>query len=61
MKLRFLSTDIFTCSVQNMSFLGGNWGHDSQENILKTHALTLNLVLSEAQNCYAKERLWEVY
>ena len=61
MKLGFLSADIFSCSVQNMSFLGGKWRHASQENILKIHALTMNLVLSEAQNCYARERLWEVY
>jgi len=29
------------------------------ENFLKMHALRLNLVLSEAQNCYVKDRLWK--
>jgi len=41
--------------MQSMSLLGV-WGHAPQEKNLKN---ACNLVLSEAQNCYAKDRLWK--
>jgi len=37
----------------------GGLGACPPEKFWKMHALTLNLVLSEAQNCYAKDRLWK--
>jgi len=42
--------------IQNVGLLGG-LGVCLPENFRKMHALRLNLVLSEAQNCYAKDRL----
>jgi len=60
MKLRFLCIGGFTCSVQemqSMSLLGGLGA--SPRNFLKIHALRLNLVHSDTQNCYAKDRLWK--
>jgi len=65
MKLRFLCVGGFTCSVRSTLWnvkhepLRGVWGHALPENFWKMHALRLNLVLSEAQNCYAKDRLWK--
>jgi len=41
-----------------MNLLGGSGGMPP-ENFKKMHALRLNLVLSKAQNCYAKDRLWK--
>jgi len=43
--------------MQSMSLLGV-WGMPP-ENFRKMHALRLNLVFSEAQNCYTKNRLWK--
>jgi len=37
----------------------GVWGHAPPKNFLKNASLRLNLVLFEAQNCYAKDRLWK--
>jgi len=53
-KLRFLC--VGGSKMQNMMLLEG-LGTCSPENFWKTHALRLNLVFSEAQNCYAKDRL----
>ena len=44
--------------MHSISFLGGSGGM-TPKKILKMHALRLNLVLSEVQNCYAKDRLWK--
>ena len=33
---------------------------DIPPQFFKMHSLRLNLVLSATQNCYAKDRLWEV-
>ena len=45
--------------LQSMSFLGG-LGMLPQKIFEKcTDALRLNLVLSEEQNCYPKDRLWK--
>ena len=43
-----------------MSLIGG-LGACPPEKFEKIHALRLNLVLFEAQNCYAMDILWEVY
>jgi len=46
--------------LQSMSFLGGLGMLPHAENFEKcTDALRLNLVLSEEQNCYPKDRLWK--
>jgi len=64
MKLRFLCVGGFTCSVQstlrNVKHKPPSrvWGHIPRK-FLKMHVLRLNLVLSVAQNCYAKDRLWK--
>jgi len=39
--------------MRSMSLLGGVWGMAPR----KMHALRLNQIFSEAQNCYAKDRL----
>jgi len=44
--------------MQSISLLG-DLGACPLENFWKVHALRLNLMLSEAQNCFAKDRLWE--
>jgi len=44
--------------MQSMSLLGG-LGACPPRKFLKMHTLRLNLVLSEAQNCYAKDSLWK--
>jgi len=44
--------------MQSMSLLG-DLGTFPPEIVRKMHALRLNLVLSEEQNCYAKDRLWK--
>jgi len=44
--------------MQGMSLLMGSGGMPP-ENFWKIHVLRLNLVLSEVQNCYAKDRLWK--
>jgi len=66
MKLRFLCVGGFTCStrstLQNVKHepSRGSGGMPPRK-FLKMHALRLrfNLVLFEAQNCYAKDRLWK--
>jgi len=44
--------------MQSISLLGG-LGAYPPENFWKVHALRLNLVLSEAQNCFAKDSFWK--
>jgi len=46
--------------VQNAKYEPPRGSEDMlPRKFLKMHALRLNLVLSEAQNCYAKDRLWK--
>jgi len=44
--------------MQSMSLLGRPGGMPPRK-FLKMHVLRLNLVLSEEQHCYAKDRLWK--
>ena len=48
------------CTIQNAKHESprGSGGRPLKI-FLKMHALRLNLVLSEVQNCYAKDRLWK--
>jgi len=45
--------------MQSMSLLGGSGSMPIQKSFEKMYALSLNLVLSKVQNCYAKDRLWK--
>jgi len=56
MKSRFLC--VGGSKMQSMSLLEG-LGTCLPKKFWKMHALRLNLVPSEAQNCYAKDRLWK--